>query len=85
MLTGLIMFVKSDRRDEWHQLPAPHMVIGNQITGDHLTDDCDGAVEITETPPLIILRTTNPLLSDDDHRPRPLRRPTSHRENDKPP
>jgi hypothetical protein len=61
-LAGLIAFVRSDQGDEWHHLlPAPIMVIGNQISKDHLTDDCDGAVEITETPPLIILQTRRSL------------------------
>jgi hypothetical protein len=86
-LTGLIAFVRSDQGDEWHHLPAPKMAIGNQISRDHLTDDCDGAVEITETPSLKLLWTrrslANPttMLPDEDHRPRPLRRLTSHREN----
>jgi hypothetical protein len=87
-LAGLIAFVRSDQGDEWHHLPAPNMVIGSQISREYLTDDCDGAVEITETPPLIILWTrrslANPTLPDEDHRPRPLRRLTSHWENDKP-
>jgi hypothetical protein len=88
-LAGLIELVRADQGDEWCHIPAPNMVIGNQISRDHLTDDCDCAVEIIETPPLIILWTrrsmANSTLPDADHRPRPLRRLTSHRENDKPP
>jgi hypothetical protein len=75
-LAGLIAFVRSD------QVASPTMVIWSQLSRDHLTDDCDGAVEITETPPLIILWTrrslANPMLPDEDNRPRPLRRLTSH-------
>jgi hypothetical protein len=88
-LAGLIDFVSSDRGDEWsHSIPS-NLVIGTKITSEHLTDDCDGAVEINETPPLIILWTrrslADPTISGEDYRPRPLRRLTSHRENDKPP
>jgi hypothetical protein len=37
----LIAFVRSDQSDEWwYHLPAPNMVIGNEISRDHLTEDC---------------------------------------------
>jgi hypothetical protein len=75
MLAGIIAFVNQDLRDEWYHQPAPYVAVGNQITRDHLT-------EFTETPPLIILWTrrslANPPLPDEDHRPRALRRPSSH-------
>jgi hypothetical protein len=54
-LAGLIEFVRSDQRDGWRHIPAPNMVIRNEISRDQLTEDCNSAVEITETPPLIII------------------------------
>jgi hypothetical protein len=58
-IAGLIEFVGDDQRNEWSQQADPHIVVGDEITGDHL-DNCDCAVEITMKPPLIILKTTDP-------------------------
>jgi hypothetical protein len=41
LLAGLIGFVRTDQGDEWRHLPAPNMVIGSEISRDHLTGDCD--------------------------------------------
>jgi hypothetical protein len=47
----LIDFVSDDLRIEWSQQADRHIVVGDQITGDHL-EKCDCAVEIiTITPP----------------------------------
>jgi hypothetical protein len=48
MLAGLIALVNQDLRDGWYHQPARYIAVGNQITRDRSTDDCDGAVEITD-------------------------------------
>jgi hypothetical protein len=53
-IAGLIGFVSDDFRNEWNKQADPHIVVGDQITGDHL-ENCDCAVEIIMKPPLIIL------------------------------
>jgi hypothetical protein len=55
-IAGLIGFVRDDLRNEWSQQADPHIVVGDEITGDHL-ENCDCAVEITMKAPLIILWT----------------------------
>jgi hypothetical protein len=86
-IAGLIGFVSDDQCNEWNEQADPHIVVGDQITGDHL-ENCDCAVEIIMKPPLIILWTRrlldSPLPTNQDHRPRPKRKLTSHREDDKP-
>jgi hypothetical protein len=55
-IAGLIGFVSDDLRNEWNKQADPHIVVGDQITGDHL-ENCDCAVEIIMKPSLIILWT----------------------------
>jgi hypothetical protein len=90
-IAGLMGFISDDLRNEWSQQADPHIVVGDEITGDHL-ENCDCAVEITMKPPLVILWTRrlldSPLLTNHYHRPRPKRKLTSfhnNREDDKPP
>jgi hypothetical protein len=85
-IAGLLGFVSDDLRNEWSQQADPHIVVGDQITGDHL-EKCDCAVKITMIPPLIILWTRHLVDStlptnQQDHRPRPKRKLTIHREDD---
>jgi hypothetical protein len=87
-MTTFLHFVNEDLRNEWNKQADPH-IVGDQITGDHL-ENCDCAVEIIMKPPLIILWTRRlldslPPTNQEDHRPRPKRKLTSHREDDKPP
>ena len=85
---GLIEWVSDDLRNEWYQQANRYIVIGDQITSQCL-EQCDCAVEITMTPPLIVLWTRrlldSPLPTNQDHRPRPKRRLTIQREDDKAP
>jgi hypothetical protein len=87
-IAGLIDFVSDDLRNEWSQQADPHIVVGDQITCDHL-EKCDCAVKIIIKPPLIILwkrrLLDSSLPTNQDHRPRPKRKLTIHREDDKPP
>jgi hypothetical protein len=87
-IAGLLGSASDDFRNEWNEQADPHIVVGDQITGDHL-ENCDCEVEIIMKPPLIILwkrrLLDSPLPTNQDHRPRPKRKLTSHRENDKPP
>jgi hypothetical protein len=87
-IAGLLSSASDDLRNEWNGQANPHIVVGDQITGDHL-ENCDCAVEIITKPPLIILWTRrlldSPLPTNQDHRPRPKRKLTSHKEDDKPP
>jgi hypothetical protein len=87
-IAGLIGFVSDDfRNEEWNKHADPH-ILGDQITGDHL-ENCECTVEIIMKPPRIILWTRrlldSPPPTNQDHRPRPKRKLTSHREDDKPP
>jgi hypothetical protein len=63
-IAGLIGFVSDDLRNEWSQQADPHIVVGDQITGDYYLEKCDCAVEIAMIPPLITLWTTRRLLVD---------------------
>jgi hypothetical protein len=50
-IAGLIGFASDDLRNEWNKQTDPHIVVGDEITGDHL-ENCDCAVEIIVKPPL---------------------------------
>jgi hypothetical protein len=89
-IAGLIGSASDDFRNEWNQQADPHIVVGDQITGEDHIENCDCAVEIIMKPPLIILWTRRildspPPTNQEDHRPRTKRKLTSHREDDKPP
>jgi hypothetical protein len=79
-IAGLLSSASDDLRNEWNEQANPHIVVGDQITGDHLENNH----EIITKPPLIILWTRrlldSPLPTNQDHRPRPKRKLTSHRE-----
>jgi hypothetical protein len=71
----------SQQIHEWSQQADPHIVVGDEITGDHL-ENCDCAVEITMKPPLIILWTRrlldSPLPTNQDHRPSQTEKKTNN-------
>jgi hypothetical protein len=50
-IAGLFGSASDDFRNEWNKQADPHIVVGDQITGDHL-EHCDCAVEIIMKPPL---------------------------------
>jgi hypothetical protein len=55
-IAGLIGFISDDLQNERSQQADPHIVVGDQITGDH-QENCDCAIETIMKPPFIILWT----------------------------
>jgi hypothetical protein len=53
-IAGLFGSASDDFRNEWNEQADSRIVVGDQLTGDHL-ENCDCAVEIIMKPPLIIL------------------------------
>jgi hypothetical protein len=55
-IAGLFGSASDDFHNDWNKQADPHIVVGDQITGDHL-ENCDCAVEKIMKPSLIILWT----------------------------
>jgi hypothetical protein len=72
-IAGLIGFVSDDLRNEWNEQANPHIVVGDQITGDHHLQNCDCAVEITshETSTCCHIMDTSPTRFPPAYQPRP--------------
>jgi hypothetical protein len=51
-IAGLLSSASDDLRNEWNGQANPHIVVGDQITVDHL-EKCDCAVEIIMKPRLL--------------------------------